>query len=167
MSYYIRNATPDDISNLAKLITVFMQETFQRPWGGTLQKLAQDGFGREFEMMVAEAEPQTLIAFAAWESSYDLHHCLKGGVVIDLFVDPIHRGRGVAIQLITAIAVKIQQQGGSYIAAHTSKGRRSRTQAFNGFINAVPDVFREPIVMCLGGLSGNSPNYRVKVCATW
>ncbi|KAM3091443.1 GNAT family N-acetyltransferase [Phormidesmis sp. 146-35] len=125
MSYYIRNATPDDISNLEKLITVFMQETFQRPCGGTPQKLAQDGFGREFEMMVAEAEPQTLIAFAAWESSYDLHHCLKGGVVIDLFVDPIHRGRGVAIQFITAIAVKIQQQGGSYIKGQAVENPRS------------------------------------------
>lgn len=115
MPYHIRNATSDDVQALEKLLTAFMQETFQRPWGGTLQKLGQDGFGAEFQMVVAEAENQQLIAFAAWISSYDLHHCIKGGEVIDLFVEPAHRGWGVAIQLLTAIANQIQQQGGVYI----------------------------------------------------
>lgn len=115
MLYHIRNATLDDMPNLEKLLTAFMQETFQRPWGGTLQKLVQDGLGAEFQMVIAEAEDQKLIAFAAWISSYDLHHCIKGGEIIDLFVEPVHRGRGMAIRLITAIATQIQQQGGVYI----------------------------------------------------
>jgi GNAT superfamily N-acetyltransferase len=92
-----------------------MQETFQRPWGGTSQKLAQDGFGAKFELVVAETEPLTPIAFAAWASHYDLHHCMKGGTVIDLFVESAHRGRGVAAQLVIAIAIQVQQQGGEYI----------------------------------------------------
>lgn len=113
--YYIRSATPNDIPDLEKLLTAFMQATFQRAWGGTTQKLAQDGFGSEFQMMVAETEDQQLVAFAAWTSAYDLHHCIKGGEIIDMFVVPVHRGRGVAIQLIMAIAIQIQQQGGVYI----------------------------------------------------
>ncbi|HHP7243660.1 MAG TPA: N-acetyltransferase family protein [Elainellaceae cyanobacterium] len=115
MSYHIRKATPDDIPRLEVLLMAFMQETFQRRWRGTPQKLLQDGFGAEFEMAVAEVSSQKLIAFAAWASSYDLHHCIKGGEVIDLFVDPAYRGQGVAVRLITAIATQIQQQGGSYI----------------------------------------------------
>lgn len=115
MLYHIRNATPNDIPNLEKLLTAFMQATFQLPWGGTPQKLAQDGFGSEFQMVVAEAENQQLVAFAAWTSAYDLHHCVRGGVIIDMFVEPSYRGRGVAIQLIMAIATQIQQQGGVYI----------------------------------------------------
>ncbi|MBF2001808.1 MAG: GNAT family N-acetyltransferase [Synechococcales cyanobacterium M58_A2018_015] len=115
MPYHIRNATPNDIPDLEELMTAFMQETFQRPWGGTTQKMAQDGFGAEFQLVVAETENRQLVAFAAWIASYDLHHCIKGGEVIDLFVTPPHRGRGVAIQLITAIGTQIQQQGGVYI----------------------------------------------------
>jgi GNAT superfamily N-acetyltransferase len=115
MLCHIRNATPNDIPDLEKLLTAFMQATFQRPWEGTTQKLAQDGFGTEFQMVVAEAENQQLVAFAAWIASYDLHHCIKGGEIIDMFVDPVHRGRGLAIQLIMAIATQIQQQGGVYI----------------------------------------------------
>ncbi len=115
MPYHIRDATPDDISALEALLTAFMQETFQRPWKGSSQRLAQDGFGAEFEMMVAESANHKIVAFIAWRSSYDLHHCVKGGEVMDLFVDPAHRSRGVAIQLITALTAQIQQRGGSYL----------------------------------------------------
>lgn len=115
MPYQVRPATLDDLPSLTALLEAYMQETFQRPWGGTPQKLAQDGFGAEFELVVAEAEPPTPIAFAAWGSHYDLHHCMKGGAIIDLFVDPAHRGRGVAAQLMIAIAAQVQQRGGEYL----------------------------------------------------
>lgn len=49
--YHIRNATLEDTSNLQKLLMAFMQETFHRPWGGTLQKLEQDGL----KMLVVES----------------------------------------------------------------------------------------------------------------
>ncbi|MBD2075830.1 GNAT family N-acetyltransferase [Phormidium sp. FACHB-592] len=115
MPYHIRKATLDDIPDLEKLLLAFMQETFQRAWGGTPQKLAQDGLGAEFQMVVAEVENHQLIAFGAWKPSYDLHHCLKGGEVIDLYVDPAYRGWGVAMKLLMTVAVQIQQQGGVYI----------------------------------------------------
>lgn len=115
MLYYIRKATPTDIPDLEKLLKSFMQTTFQSSWGGTAQQLAQDGFGADFQMVVAEADNHQLIAFAAWAPSYDLHHCVKGGEIMDMFVKPAHRGRGVAVRLIVAIATQIQQQGGVYL----------------------------------------------------
>jgi len=127
MPCHIRNAAPDDILALENLLTAYMQETYHCPWGGTTQKLAQDGFGKEFHMIVAEAENQKLVGFVARALHYDLHHCIKGGVVIDLFVEPAHRGRGVAMQIIMAIATQIQQQGGVYIkgqAAENSSAQR-------------------------------------------
>jgi len=150
MPYHIRNATPDDMLALEKLLTAFMQETSQGLWGGTTQKLAQDGFGAEFQMVVAKAENQQLVAFAAWISSYDLHHCIKGGEIIDMFVEPAHRGRGVVIQLIMAIAPKFNNR-----VVYISKDRQSRTQAPNVSISGAPIVFREPIVMCLDALFGD------------
>ena len=81
MTYLIRKATRNDIPCLEKLLNVYMQESFQRAWGGTAQQLEQDGFGPEVEMVVAEASNQELVAFAAWVSSYDLHYCMKGGEV--------------------------------------------------------------------------------------
>jgi GNAT superfamily N-acetyltransferase len=117
MAYLIRKATRNDIPCLEKLLNVYMQESFQRAWGGTAQRLEQHGFGHEFEMMVAEAsDPEVeVVAFAAWVSSYDLHHCMKGGEVIDLYVLPSHRGQGVAMLLIARLAKEIQEHGGTYL----------------------------------------------------
>ncbi|MFM7447547.1 MAG: GNAT family N-acetyltransferase [Leptolyngbyaceae cyanobacterium] len=115
MSYCIRNVVPDDLLALEGLLTAYMQETYQCPWGGTTQKLAQDCFGAEFQMVVAETEDQPLIGFAVWQSSYDLHHCLKGGEAMDIFVEPNYRGRGIAVQMLITIATQIEQQGGVYL----------------------------------------------------
>jgi len=139
MQYQIRSAMPEDIPDLEKLLTAFMQETFQRPWGGTSQKLAQDGFGAEFQMAVAETESQQLIAFAVWQSSYDLHHCLKGGEIMDMFVESAHRGRGLAIQLIMAIASQIQQQGGVYIRGQAVENP-SVQRLYQRFAHCFPTV---------------------------
>src|SRR5262245_65847739 len=100
MAYFIRKATRNDIACLEKLLNVYMQESFQRAWGGTAQRLEQHGFGREFEMIVAEASDQEVVAFAAWVSSYDLHHCMKCGEVIDLYVCLSYWGQGVEMMLI-------------------------------------------------------------------
>ena len=60
MPFSIRNAVPEDVLALENLLTAYMQETYRCPWGGTAQKLAQDGFGAELQMVVAEAENQQL-----------------------------------------------------------------------------------------------------------
>ncbi|MBW4607881.1 MAG: hypothetical protein KME22_11820 [Hassallia sp. WJT32-NPBG1] len=52
----------DDIlffgSPLGELLDAYMQETFQRTWGGTIQQLEQDGFGTEFEIIIAGTSEQ-------------------------------------------------------------------------------------------------------------
>ena len=66
-------------------------------------------------MVVAEAENHQLVASGAWKPSSDLHHCIHGGEVIDLYIDPAYWRWGGAMNLIMAIATQIQQQGGVYI----------------------------------------------------
>jgi GNAT superfamily N-acetyltransferase len=106
--------------------------------------LEQHGFGHEFEMMVAEASNQDVIAFAAWVSSYDLHHCMKGGEVIDLYVFPSHRGQGVAMLLIARIAKEIQEHGGTYL-----KGQALDNPAAQRLYQGAHGVFRELSVVYL------------------
>ena len=115
MSYVIRKANQTDIPGLEKLLEEYMRETYQGAWGGTARRLEKDGFGVEFETMVAENSNGEVIAFAAWISTYDLHWCVKGGEVIDMFVCRGHRGRGVALQLMTRVAAEIQKRGGTFL----------------------------------------------------
>ena len=126
MPYIIRPAIPADIPKLCQLLDTYMQETFKRAWGGTPQQLEQDGFGVELEMVVAETLEKEAIAFAAWKKSYDLHFCIKGGEVIDLFVCPEHRSRGIAINLLLAVASEIQKHGGVYIKGQAVDTRSER-----------------------------------------
>jgi len=115
MPYRIRKANRNDIPCLAKLLGEYMRETYQNAWGGTAQQLEEDVFGSKVNIVVAEAAKREVIAFVAWTFSYDLHHCLKGGEVIDLFVCSSHRGYGVALLLITNIAMRSRQNGGAYL----------------------------------------------------
>jgi GNAT superfamily N-acetyltransferase len=126
MPYLIRHAIPADIPKLSELLDIYMQETFQKAWRGTPQQLKQDCFGAEFEMLVAETLERETIAFAAWKTSYDLHCCLKGGEVIDLFVCREHRGRGVAMNLLIAVANEIEKSGGVYIKGQPVNGIAER-----------------------------------------
>ncbi|HEY9608538.1 GNAT family N-acetyltransferase [Allocoleopsis sp.] len=123
MPYLFRPAIPADIPKLCQLLDMYMQETYERAWRGTPQQLEQDCFGAELEMVVAETLEQEAIAFVAWKKAYDLHVCIKGGEVIDLFVCSEHRGRGIAINLLLAVASDIQKYGGVYIKGQPVNAR--------------------------------------------
>lgn len=126
MTYLIRQANQNDIPRLEELLGNYMQELFHRTWGGTTQLLEQHWFHNEVGIVVAEAANQEIVGFVAWISSYDLHHCMKGGEVIDLYVSPAHRGRGLAMLLITDVATKIQGCGGTYLKGQAMNNPAAR-----------------------------------------
>jgi hypothetical protein len=88
--YAIREASPDDVQVVAALLRAYMLDTYQEQWPGSVNGLLQDGFGARFRALIAALDDQA-VAFLAWERSYDLHHCLTGGHVLDLYVAHPHR----------------------------------------------------------------------------
>jgi GNAT superfamily N-acetyltransferase len=117
-----RLATAGDIPSLVSMLTAFMKEAFDRPWSGSPEALARDGLGQRFQMMAAvagsapdRALEDNLVGFAAWQPHYDLHHCLWGGEVIDMYVGRRERGRGVALVLLASIAAHVREGGGSFV----------------------------------------------------
>ncbi len=115
MSYLIRNANRDDVQRLEKLLADYMRETYQGVWGGSAELLERHLTEKEIEILLAETSSREVVAFLAWTSSYDLHWCMKGGVIVDLFVCPQHRSRGVAVLLATDLARQIQERGGTHL----------------------------------------------------
>ena len=91
-----------------------MLETYQQEWRGTVDRLRDDGFGARFHTLIATFANQA-VGFLGWESSYDLHHCLSGGHVLDLYVARGHRSRGIAVLLIAHAARSVQRQGGAFL----------------------------------------------------
>jgi GNAT superfamily N-acetyltransferase len=116
--YTVREANADDVRGIAALIQVYMLETYHDDWRGSIPALLKDGFGVRFRTLLAARETQ-LAGILAWEKSYDLHHCLTGGHILDLYVVPEHRFRGIAVQLILKASQIIK--GG---AVNTGTGSR-------------------------------------------
>jgi GNAT superfamily N-acetyltransferase len=112
--YVIREATPGDVHRVAALVQAYMLETYHEEWRGSVTGLLQDGFGARFRALIAALAEQA-VGFLAWEISYDLHHCLSGGHILDLYVAHRHRSRGIAVQLIARAAGIIHSEGGAFI----------------------------------------------------
>jgi GNAT superfamily N-acetyltransferase len=119
--YLIREVGPDDVHILAALLRAYMLETYHDEWRGSVNGLLQDGFGARFRALIATLADQA-VGFAAWERSYDLHHCLSGGHILDLYVAHRHRARGIAVQLIARAAGVIHSEGGAFIKGGAVEG---------------------------------------------
>ena len=115
MSFLIRKANPADVPRLEKLLADYMRETYHGAWGGNAKLLKQHLIEEDVEILLAETSNREVVAFLAWSSSYDLHWCMKGGVIVDLFVCPKHRSRGVAVLLAAHLADEIQKRGGTHL----------------------------------------------------
>jgi GNAT superfamily N-acetyltransferase len=119
----VRSAAPGDVPDVARLVEQFMHDAFARPWGGSAEALARDGFGAHFELSVAITTGAGLVGFAAWEDMYDLHHCVPGAHVIDLYVAPSHRGIGVALALLADVAAHVRDRGGRFLRGQALPAR--------------------------------------------
>ena len=105
---------PNDIAALRRMLEDYMRETYRTAWQGTEDRIARDGFGAHFRVTVAEREGR-LVGFAAWRATYDLHHCAPGIEVIDMFVEPGHRCRGIGPGLIAEVAAQALSSGARYM----------------------------------------------------
>jgi ribosomal protein S18 acetylase RimI-like enzyme len=112
--YAIREARPADVNAVAALLRQYMLETYDDEWRGSIKGLLQDGFGTCFRALIAALADEA-VGLLAWETSYDLHHCLTGGHILDLYVARRHRARGIAVQLIARAAGIIHSEGGAFI----------------------------------------------------
>lgn len=111
----IRLVEEKDIPHFIELMDAYMVELFNKHTTLDRDACARDGFGRCFNTVVAERD-QRLIGFGVWQSSYDIHWGLKGGNLMDLYVEPPYRGSGIALQLVVAIAHEVQRSGGVFLS---------------------------------------------------
>lgn len=158
MSYLIRPAFQNDFVHLEKLLELYMRETYKTAWSGTAVQLEQDALNNEFHAVVAENLDGEIIGFLAWVSTYDLHHCMKGGEIIDMFVRAENRGRGAALLMSIAVASEIEKRGGKFLkggAVENATARRFYGRIAMCFPNGTSYIsgraFRH-----LAGLSGKS-----------
>jgi GNAT superfamily N-acetyltransferase len=153
----IRALFPSDVPALVPLLEAYMQEAYGVPWRGSAEALHRDCFGQHCSLLVAQARDGDLIGFLAWMPSYDLHHCVSGADVNDLYVVPRCRGRGVALLLGCAVAAEVAQQGGRYLkGTAVETGTGSRLYDRFGICNSTGCVVSGRAFRRLAELAGHS-----------
>jgi GNAT superfamily N-acetyltransferase len=110
----VRAATPNDLAALVDLLEAYMRETYRDTWHGSMNSLQRDAFGKECTIHVAEVGGH-VVGFVAWTNSYDLHHCLTGGDILDLYVRPSWRGLGFAPALLCSAAAELLRRGATHL----------------------------------------------------
>jgi GNAT superfamily N-acetyltransferase len=110
----IRDAREADIPEIADLLGQYMHETYNGSWHGSAEALSAHAFGRHFHLKVAQSGAR-LLGFAAWRDTYDVHHCTIGGEIMDMFVLPAARGKGIGPTLVCEVAVEIRRKGGVFL----------------------------------------------------
>ncbi len=110
----IRRVILDDLATVIEMLHAYMIEVFAKPWSGTRIQLIADLTAQRLQLAIAEREGVP-IGFIAWTTAYDLHHCVHGGELNDLYVVPTARGRGVAPALIAFACQALASEGGVFI----------------------------------------------------
>jgi hypothetical protein len=110
----LRLAVAADAEELAMLQREYMRELFDKPWGGTVEKLARDLEEQRLSAALAIHSAE-IVGFVAWTDGYDMHHCVRGGEMIDLYVRRRFRGVGRSAQLVAFACGEIAKSGGVYI----------------------------------------------------
>jgi GNAT superfamily N-acetyltransferase len=111
----IRKVQSEDFLRLEQMLGTYMGETYGGAWTGTAELLKQDALDDSLQILISETAGREVVGFIAWIPTYDLHHCLKGGDVIDFYVSAHHRGRGAGLLLVVNAAAEIQKRGGAFL----------------------------------------------------
>ena len=82
---------------------------------GSAAALHTDALGQKCAVQLALGEDGAVVGFVAWTPSYDLHHCVAGVDILDLYVVPRMRSRGVALLLACAVAADEVDRGKLYM----------------------------------------------------
>ena len=133
----VRVAMASDMPEMGSLLGRYMGEFLGRPWEGSAAEL-RDGLGRDFHAVIA-CTGYAMVGFAVWHNTYDVHHCLPGGEISDMYVLPQNRGKGIAPTLIAMVASQVLRTGGRFV-----KGRIDK---------AAEPFYRKVAIVCEGSES--------------
>jgi len=112
----VRRATADDVAVLASLIDEFARGHPAENHVRSVDRLRDAFFGNQPIAHVLLAEKNaTVVGFGAWRKAFDLFWSMYGGDGLGLYVNPSHRGRGVALCIVAAMCAEIRGQGGRFL----------------------------------------------------
>jgi len=126
MTYRTATATVAELAPVARLLDDYVRQHLNMAaWPGSLDTFKRDYASGCFNMIVLYRQ-ETIVGFAAWTRSYDLHHCVHGALLLDMYIAPAYRCQGLGAALICAIAAEITRLGWTYMRGQALSGPAAR-----------------------------------------
>jgi GNAT superfamily N-acetyltransferase len=139
--YIIREVKKTDLREVIQLFRQYTMELYNIKTTLTEDKIQRDGFGNKFDMAIAEyITNKKIVGLVAWQDSYDLHWGVTGGIIIDLYVDPNHRGKAIAPLLLSFNAKRIKEKGGNYLSGLGIVNKTHPEKMYNKIAIGVPGI---------------------------
>lgn len=112
----IRQAMPADAEALVRLIAGLNTHVGAETGRMTREVLMRDAFGPapELSLLVAD-DGAAVLGYAAWCDAYETEHAMAGAYLIDLYVDPPARRRGIARRLMAGVAAAARARGRGFV----------------------------------------------------
>lgn len=117
--YLVRAGMSDDADALAGLFAEFYAEAGRAPPAMGAAELRRDGLRPDGKFSVLVAEQTDLVGFAFWCLTFDTDLVAGGGHLLDLYVAPGHRRRGVGRALMAACARDVKAGGALFLTWDT------------------------------------------------
>jgi GNAT superfamily N-acetyltransferase len=115
MSFKLRNATPEDCATIVDFVRALAE----------FEKLGHEAKGTEKDFKAALFGPRPLagaviaevdslpVAVCIWYRTFSTFTARHGIWVEDIFVDPAHRGKGIARAIFRNLARQVVSEGGA------------------------------------------------------
>ncbi len=137
MAISARSATPADAEALAEMVAAERAHEGGQPPDFTAETMRRDGFGPDaaFIALIAEIDGETAGCTLYLPTSHT-RIGRRDAYLLDLYVRPEARRRGVACRLMTEVCRATRQRGGAFLCWAMVKTNKEAT-AFYGRLDSV------------------------------
>ncbi|BBK41479.1 N-acetyltransferase [Allostella vacuolata] len=138
----VRRAVAADVPTLVRFSRALSRHEGDPVHHVTEERMLADGFGRrpEFRAWLAELDGRPA-GYSLDHDAYSSIYCERGIYLMDLYVEPRARRRGVARALVTAVARAARRRGRTYLW-WTSNDGNADAHAFYAGIGARIEAVR-------------------------
>jgi GNAT superfamily N-acetyltransferase len=137
-----RRAGPADAGAIAAMAAKLAAHQGDGPCALTAELVLRDGFGANpaFAALVAEQRGEA-VGYALWHPEYNTDHMRPSAYLVDLYVEPGWRRRGVGRALMAASAAEAARTGATMLSWTVKRGNEAARRLYRKTGREQPDLF--------------------------
>jgi len=161
----IVSGAESEVAAVGGMLRRYMFESLERSWEGTVEGLSLAMRDGHVNLSVAKLNG-VAIGLASWHRVFNVHYCVSGGEVTDMFIEREYRGRGIALALLATIAEQIRLFGGVFLRGRSDAGMQALYSRLATIVPGAECYVSGERFVSLASLSNQSPRAAVRALST-